>query len=374
MAHFYLIYTTILLKGASVFCWILVFGIFFTQLRNPDLWFMMLVIWYVLLLVQMWLLEVESFSIPGICPTSDVAEQKLITFLGEVGGSFKTPSRWWLWLLLWLLWLLLLRVNTGNPCRWDTHLGNMRLSHLSKTCPWKNDLRWNDLQPWWNLRKGSAQVLALSIRGIQGCIWISYAMIQLQICMDIFLLGKACLSSQIIPSCPGMNCQGSAVFLWRDPNQSTARSFHGFSLLWYLILKTDIYFLHWIFTKSGHLWPHFVRWPGFSYVWDYALSRNCKLLGADGQVQNEESSGATGAWFQDLISHGNLSWPFLIRGSVWFSFVIAWYGHWKQPTDQLLWTENFPTDFNNLGCQILVVSNSKWDVFLVFMWFQAEPH
>lgn len=153
-------------------CFLLDLGFwhFFTQLRNPDLWFMMLVIWYVLLLVQMWLLEVESFSIPGICPTSDVAEQKLITFLGEVGGSFKTPSRWWL-----LLWLL--RVNTGNPCRWDTHLGNMRLSHLSKTCPWKNDLGWNDLpwaELWWNLRKGLARVLALSIRGIQGCIWISH--------------------------------------------------------------------------------------------------------------------------------------------------------------------------------------------------------
>jgi len=55
----------------------------------------------------------------------------------------------------------------------------------------------------------------------------------------ITFLGEACLSSQIIPSCPGMNCQG------------------------------------------------------FSYVWDYALSRNCKLLGADGQVQNEESSGGS---------------------------------------------------------------------------------
>lgn len=151
-------------------------------------------------------------------------------------------------------------------------------------------------------------------------------MIQLQICMDIFLLGKACLSSQIIPSCPGMNCQGSAVFLWSDPNESTARSFfNGFSLLWYLILKTDIYFLHWIFTKNGPLWPHFVRWPGFSYVWDYALSRNCKLLGADGQVQNEESSGAKGGsggfkiWFLMGICHSF----FLMRGSVCVFFFLA---------------------------------------------------
>ena len=43
--------------------------------------------------------------------------------------------------------------------------------------------------------------------------------------------------------------------------------------------------------------PLVVRWPGFSYVWDYALSRNCKLLGADGQAENEESSGATGGDF-----------------------------------------------------------------------------
>lgn len=43
---------------------------FFTRLPKPR--FMMLVIWA---------------SNPGICPTSDVAEQKLITFLGEVGGA-----------------------------------------------------------------------------------------------------------------------------------------------------------------------------------------------------------------------------------------------------------------------------------------------
>ena len=56
--------------------------------------------------------------------------------------------------------------------------------------------------------KRIAQVLALSIRGIRGCIWISHDSVA---DLDIFLLGKACLSSQIIPSCPGMNCEGSAV-------------------------------------------------------------------------------------------------------------------------------------------------------------------
>ena len=229
------IYTKILLKGASAFCWILFFCIF-TQLRNSDL--------------GCWLYDMCFCSFrfdcnPGICPTSDVAEQKLITFLGEVGGSFKTPSRWWL-----LLWLL--RVNRGNPCGWDTHLGNMRLSHLSKTCPSKNDLGWNDLpwaELWWNLRKGLARVLALSIRGIQDCIWISHDSVA-----DLYghfpaWQGLSLESNYTL--LPWHELSRLDCFLW-SPSESTGRSFfNGFSLLWYFILKTGIYLLHWIFTKNG---------------------------------------------------------------------------------------------------------------------------
>eukprot|EP00434_Breviolum_minutum_P024327 symbB.v1.2.021482.t2/scaffold1856.1/size98547/5 len=51
---------------------------------------------------------------------------------------------------------------------------------------------------------------------------------------------------------------------------------------------------------------------GFSYVWDYALSRNCKLLGADGQVQNEESSG--GSSVEKWMIEDCLDW-----GPVWIS-------------------------------------------------------
>ena len=188
-------------------------------------------------------------------------------------------------------------------------------------------------------------------------------MIQLQICMDIFLLGKACLSSQIIPSCPGMNCQGSTffsleskwvkrqeVFLWIRPS---------------LILDFE----------CPHLFPSLdlykkmatcVRWPGFSYVWDYALSRNCKLLGADGQAQNEESSGATGATVCFFLATDLMMFRyrlFEVKLFAWFirDSLVWWLKTNPQTNCSLNWF--FPTEFNLWGCQILVVSNSIWNIF-----------
>ena len=40
---------------------------------------------------------------------------------------------------------------------------------------------------------------------------------------------------------------------------------------------------------------------GFSYVWDYALSKNCKLLAADGEpAEDDESAGGS----TETATHG----------------------------------------------------------------------
>lgn len=64
MAHHYLIYTTILLKGASVFCWVLVFGIFLPsfETRICDLWCWLCGVCFCWFRCDCWKLKVSQFQ------------------------------------------------------------------------------------------------------------------------------------------------------------------------------------------------------------------------------------------------------------------------------------------------------------------------
>ena len=153
MVHFY-VYQD---PPERCLCFLLDLGFpFFTRLRNPDLWCWLYDMCFCWFRFDCWKLKVSQF-------------QAFVQLQMWPNRSW-SPS--------WVRWGAVLRLPVGGGCcgwgccvstqairagetpeesRNSSVFGNMRLSHLSKTCPWKNDLGWHDLpwaEPWWNLRKG----------------------------------------------------------------------------------------------------------------------------------------------------------------------------------------------------------------------------